>query len=268
MKWTNAWAGAWLVAGTWAPCVSGERAPERAAPTEPPPATASSAAGAPTSPNPGQVAQTPTAKAYMRGHFAESEAMRRAIVAGDLRGLHDAARSLAGDEWTPNLRADWRPHVSAVRAAAQSAHTALSLEEGAAALGQLGQSCATCHQSTGGPRIPSPSAWLGVERDRGMVAHDTAMGKLWAGLVAPSDALWLEGSRQMLAAPELDSDVADISALSRRVRDLARRGEVAEPPSRARLFSEVMLTCASCHQRVGVSTPRSRDDTTQSGKAP
>ena len=204
----------------------------------------------------------------MRGHFAESEAMRRAIVAGDLGGLHDAARSLASDEWTPNLRADWRPHIAAVRAAAQSAHTALSLEEGAAALGQLGQTCATCHQSTGGPRIPSPSPSLDVARDRGMAAHDSATGKLWAGLVAPSDATWIEGSRQMLAAPELDSDVADISALSRRVRDLARRGEVAEAPSRARLFGEVLLTCASCHQRVGVGTPRSRNETTEPGKSP
>ena len=187
----------------------------------------------------------------MRTHFSQSEDMRRALIVGNLPALQTAAESIAKDQWTPNLRSDWRPHVEAVRSAAHAAQTAVSLEAGARAFADLGNACSSCHLLTGGPgspRFPVPVAGS----TEAMVAHEIATERLWQGIVAPSDAAWGEGADGLIAAPELASDVKDVAQRAAHVRDWARLAKTAPANDRARLFGDLLLTCATCHQRVGI----------------
>lgn len=188
----------------------------------------------------------------MREHFEEADAMRRAVVAGRLPALHGAAAGLAGDGWTPRLRPDWKPHVARVRAAAEAATKASSLEAGAAALGELGAACAACHQSVGGPTLPSAPKAPPAGMDPSMAAHAVATEQLWEGLAFPSEASWAAGARGLVAAPALDSDVEDVAATARRLRSLAERALGSGPEQRAALYGQVLTTCSSCHQRLQV----------------
>jgi cytochrome c553 len=90
-----------------------------------------------------------------------------------------------------------------------------------------------------------------------MVAHALATDELWQGLMGPSDARWAAGARTLIDAPALDSDVPDVAAAAHHLRDLAQRGTTVDAAGRARLFGDVLLTCATCHERVGVNVPRS-----------
>jgi cytochrome c553 len=187
----------------------------------------------------------------MRAHFTQTEDMRRALIGGDLAALRRAAEGVAKDEWTPNRRPDWRPHVAAVRGAARDAQIAESIEEGTRAFAALGAACSSCHLLTGGPSSPQFAVPLPGSSES-MLAHERAAERLWQGVVAPSDAAWIAGTDALIAAPELDSDVPDISHRAAHVRDLARRGQRIAADERAELFGNLLLTCAGCHQRVDV----------------
>ncbi len=199
--------------------------------------------------------QTPTTRTFMQDHFAESVDMRHAIVAGKLSDLHTAATAVSNDSWTPNLRPDYAPYVSAVQAAARKAASAESLQPAAFALGAIGDACADCHRKFGGPGSPVAPEPLAAE-DQSMVAHARATDALWQGLMGPSEASWTAGARTLLDAPALDSDVPDVAAAARHLRDLAQKGTTVDAAGRARLFGDVLLTCATCHERVGVTFRR------------
>jgi hypothetical protein len=251
MSWqSSALAGTWFLAIASGPCTSREEpATPSGAGNEGASAQTRAVSSAPTAPPPPR--QTPTARKYMLTHFAHSEDMRRALIADDLTALHAAAEGVAKDEWTPSLRSDWRPHVDAVRHAARKAQTAASLEAAATAFADLGAACSSCHRATGGPgspRFPTPSP----DSPELMLAHEIATERLWQGLIAPSDQAWLAGAKGLLEAPELDSDVQEVAALTSHVRDLARRAKTMPPDRRGRMLADLLLTCASCHRRVTV----------------
>ena len=248
----QAFAAVWVFAGAFGPCA--DQAPTGAAPGA---AHASaSAQGQPaaspeTPPRPNQ--RTPTTRTYMLSHYADTVGMRRALVAGQLGEFQSAAKAVAEDEWTPKLRGDYRPYVDAVRATARSAQAASSIVAGAAELGKLGEACASCHLKFGGPGSPVAPEQLNEATEPSMLAHAIATDRLWEGLVLPSDLSWTSGMQGLIEAPRLDSDVADVAAAARHLRDLARKGVTADVARRGQLFGDVLVTCAGCHERVGVS---------------
>ena len=254
----NALAGVWLVAGVIGPCdapppaahAGDSKAPAAAAPA-PTVAKAAEPSASPAPPSmPAQ--QTQTTHHYMLTHYADTVGMRRALVAGKLPEYQAAAAAVAKDSWTPRLRGDYRPFVDAVRAAAHSGETASSPVEAAAVLGKIGEACAACHVKFGGPGSPVAPEQLTEGGDPSMVAHAVATDRLWEGLILPSDSSWSNGMEVLLDAPKLDSDVADVAAAARHLRDLARQGKKAEVAQRGQVFASVLTTCAGCHERLGV----------------
>lgn len=197
--------------------------------------------------------QTPTNRTYMLSHFADSVRMREAIVAGRLAEAQAAAAAVAGDPWSPRLRGDYKPHVQAVRDSARRVQEAGSLPGAAAALGKLGEMCATCHLKFGGPGSPVAPVQLNAQADPGMLAHALATDRLWQGLSAPSDETWLTGARALLDAPALGSDVAEVAAAARHLRELAQQGTSAVGSQRGKIFGNVVATCAACHERLGIN---------------
>lgn len=197
--------------------------------------------------------QTPTTRTYMLTHYADTVALRRALVAGKLADAQAAAARVAADPWTPNLRGDYQPHVSAVRAAASAVQKATSLEQAARGLTHLGTECATCHVKLAGISAAAPSEQPSEALDPTMVAHAVGTERAWLGLILPSDASWASGMELLLDAPALDSDVTDVAAAARHLRGLAQRGRSADGEQRSEVLASILLTCAGCHERLGVS---------------
>jgi cytochrome c556 len=189
----------------------------------------------------------------MLTHYADTVGMRRALVTGKSDDYKAAAAAVANDGWTPRLRGDYQPYVEAVRSAARSGVTTSSVVSAAAVLGKLGEACASCHVKFGGPGSPVAPEQLTESADPSMVAHAVATDRLWEGLILPSDTSWSSGMEVLLDAPKLDSDVADVSAAARHLRDLARQGKSADVAQRGQIFASVITTCAGCHERLGIA---------------
>jgi cytochrome c553 len=189
----------------------------------------------------------------MLTHYADTVAMRRALVAGKIADYRTAAAAVGNDEWTPRMRGDYRAYVDAVRSVARTAAKASSFVEGAAVLGKLGEACAACHLELNTSRIQVAPEQPDQADDPSMVAHAAAVERLWEGLVLPSDLSWSSGIEVLIDAPRLDSDVADVAAAAGRVRDLARQGKSADVAQRRQIFANLLTTCAGCHERLGVA---------------
>lgn len=212
----------------------------------PAPASPSSAAAAPRE-LPKQ--QTQTARAFMRDHAQEAEELRRGVIAGRFDQIHRVAAVIASDAWSANLRPDYLPHVSAVRRAARAALDARSMPAAGAALGELGAACAACHREHGGPPEP-PDVELLSAGVGSMALHAAAERALWDGLFTPSEARWRRGAERLAEAPELGSDIEQVDALGRALRDLALEAK-GGPPSAER-YGSITATCSTCHRRLSI----------------
>ena len=191
----------------------------------------------------------------MQRHYLQSVDIREAMVAGRLLDVHRSASVLAADDWSPELRRDYAPYVTALRDRARAVAAAPSLAESVTALGAMGEACADCHRRSGGPGSNLPPTIL-QGYDPAMVEHAAAADALWQGLVGPSDALWTAGARTLVDAPALDSEAPDVAAAARQLRAEAQRALSAPPGKRASVLADVLLTCASCHEALGAELPR------------
>jgi len=199
-------------------------------------------------PAPGQQ-QTPTTLSFMRDHAKEAMDMRRAVIAGRFDLLQRASAVVVSDAWSPNLRPDYLPHVTAVRAAASAARDARSVQAAGAALGRLGEACGNCHREHGGP--PQPALGENVSAAVGVMAvHVDAERALWEGLFTPSEQSWKRGAERLAGAPELSSDVEDVAMTARQLHDVALEAVASKP--RADLYGSMMATCSSCHRRLNI----------------
>jgi cytochrome c556 len=193
--------------------------------------------------------QTQTARAFMQDHAREAYDLRRGVIAGRFDLMHRVSAVMADDAWSRNLRPDYLPHVTAVRRAANAALDARSMPAAGAALGELGAACAACHREHGGPREPASVEPL-TDGVGSMAIHAAAERALWEGLFTPSEASWKRGAERLAGAPELASDVEDLDALGRQLRDLAQAA--AASPARGDLYGSVMATCSTCHRRLSI----------------
>ena len=138
------------------------------------------------------------------------------------------------------------------RDAAAAAQAAPSLVEAALALGTIGDVCASCHVASEAPPLPlAPEEPLEASNPH-MLAHAVASDRLWAGLTLPSDDSWGSGVQLLLQDPGLANPSAEVAPAARHLHELARRAERAEPDERGRVFADILLTCAGCHERLGV----------------
>ncbi|HVZ33028.1 MAG TPA: hypothetical protein VG963_11415 [Polyangiaceae bacterium] len=247
------WSSPWLIVGLLGHCTSASTPPP-AAPVQEKPSVATASSGDEGALRAQQ--QTQTTLAFMHGHYDDSVRMRQAIIAGQLETFQRVAARVADDDWTPRLRSGYVPFVTSMREVAGRGKNAASLTSAASLLGQLGNTCAACHEKFGGPSSPIAPTPLQAEADATMVDHAMATDFLWEGLIRPSDSSWSMGAKALVEASTLSSDVAEVAAAGDHLRNLAYQAVVAEPPQRGALLGNILVTCSACHERLGLEPSR------------
>jgi hypothetical protein len=71
-----------------------------------------------------------------------------------------------------------------------------------------------------------------------------------AAELTPSEESWRRGARRLAIAPELASDIAEVSALGRQVSDLALEATHGGP--RGEIYGSILATCSTCHRRLAI----------------
>ncbi len=196
--------------------------------------------------------QTETTVDHMEKHFDEVEAVKTAIIAGDIEAARQPAQWLATHEPPADLPGDWEPFVTQMQAAATDASEAGDVSAAAAAIGQMALSCAACHSALGqGTQfafMPQPDG-AGVTGH--MARHSWALDRMWRGLIGPSVDSWMEGVGGLAESP-LQGGTDDTRTLGLRVHELGAQGaEAADPAARAAIYGELLTTCAGCHTAAG-----------------
>lgn len=195
-----------------------------------------------------------------RAHHAAAAELELAIVHGRLTD----ARDLGG--W---IAANAEPRTDALIAAARRIEVARDVPAAAAMIGDLAYACAACHEQRGvRPTFrfpPAPDAWpdIAVQMHR----HQWAAARLWEGVTGPDDVAWSAGA-SVLTTTAIDLGATthakpneDVVELAEIMQVLATRAlDTHEPAPRARLYANMLETCASCHaivrpRAVAIGTP-------------
>ncbi len=205
---------------------------------------------------------------HMREHFAQVEATRLAVIGGDLDAARERARWLARHEATEGISEGWEQHVMQMQLAAQRVVEASEVAAAAAATAEMGAICGGCHQGMDeGAQftfVAPPPEEAGVVAH--MLRHQWAAERLWEGLVGPSDEAWARGVAALSEAPlQPTESPEEVETLASRVHELgARAGEVTGFIDRAKVYGDLLTTCAQCHRLMDAG-PGTRSRTPGAG---
>ncbi|MDJ0652916.1 MAG: hypothetical protein QNJ40_02100 [Xanthomonadales bacterium] len=204
-----------------------------------------------------QQADPPAVESHMREHFARATLLQTAIIEADLERAREQAAWLADHGSPQGLPDGWQPFVEDLRGLAAEISAARGLVVAAGATADLALACGRCHQKF------QVNTWLestsmppqGNDIADRMARHQWAADRLWEGLIGGSDSAWLRGAEilaevpltatQVLGEPSTTADF-----LADRVHRLGREArETARQESRARLYGNLLTTCAECHNQ-------------------
>jgi cytochrome c553 len=101
--------------------------------------------------------------------------------------------------------------------------------------------------------FPRPKLAEPTDQRSRMHRHEWAVDRLWEGLIAPSDSSWAEGADVLESAPFMPQLAVReggeaIETLGQRLHAFGRRAAAeSSAEGRAKLYGELLTTCASCH---------------------
>ena len=201
-----------------------------------------------------------TVRASMQGHDKHGDALRDAMVRGDLDRAKSEAKVLSELRLAGPTSGLFRHLLEAMKEAAARASGASDLEDASRDAGVVAKTCGDCHTVFGRPGmiVPQPAAPASGVR-AAMQRHQWAAEQLWEGLVVPSDDQWNAGALALAEAPLAPealtpgkSPVPRVGELARTVHDLGRKAAAVERVDmRADLYGQMLSTCADCHQWLG-----------------
>ncbi len=203
-----------------------------------------------------------TTRESTRDHFAHAAAIREALIRGDLEAARAAGGGLAEEGAAAAVFEGWEEHAGMIRRLGDSVAVARDADELGLLLGRVARACGSCHERVdrrpppAEPTAPYPDSALHLR----MLRHEWAADRLWQGLVGPSEDTWFWGAYALTQAPFTPERIPDrIAALeiARTAVWLHRLGLEAlgsdEWQGRDALYGHLVGTCASCHDRLGVS---------------
>lgn len=131
-------------------------------------------------------AQQAALKQHMQGHLAAVDAVREALVMGDLATAKEANRSFLDHKVAFDLPGDWLTHVAAMGDAAVGLDKASGIAGAAAQAAQVVAACGSCHQAVGAGVQLEPSVPAAGEPEHGP-AEQRALQASWHALIASRD---------------------------------------------------------------------------------
>jgi hypothetical protein len=199
-------------------------------------------------------------QAHMRGHEKLAEAMRDALIRGDLEEARGEGRLITQLRLEGPDGALWRQRLDAMKLAAAQVGAAVDLRAASSAAGLVAKTCGECHTVFGRPGI-----LVGQEDPQGsglaadMRYHQRAAERLWEGLSVPSDEAWNSGAlalSQAALVPESlipgKTPALRLGGLAQTVHGLGSQASTVESvDGRAALYGQVLATCAECHRWLG-----------------
>jgi hypothetical protein len=205
--------------------------------------------------------QRPGPPGGMGGHFDGALEVHAAVIGADLVSARTRAATLARALGSAPSGEGPRAaaHAAAVEAARSVARTADVLGAARATAAVLG-ACGRCHTASGVSPAVSQTAPGAVDTLAGrMRAHRQAADLLLQGLIAPSDAAWRDGARQLATAPLHDATLpvdpavhASLAAAEQRFHRLATdAAQVTDARGREAFYAQFLAGCADCHTRHG-----------------
>lgn len=197
-----------------------------------------------------------------RDHFAHAAAIREALIRGDLEAARAAGGGLAEEGAAAAVFGGWEEHAGMIRRLGDSVAVARDADQLGLLLGRVGRACGSCHEHV--DRRPAPAEPIPPDHAAGlhrrMLRHEWAADRLWDGLVGPSEDAWFWGAYALTQAPFTPERIPDRLAareIARTAVWLHRLGLEAlgsdEWQGRDALYGHLVGTCASCHDRLGVS---------------
>jgi len=200
-------------------------------------------------------------QAHMKDHFYKATEIQAAVINGDLEAVREPATWMAEHANSAAMPKEWAQHAQAMHEAALHAAQATSLTDAARAAAQMGAECGSCHRALGAEvtftveEPPPEGAGAVAHMDR----HAWASGRMWEGMIAPSDVLWDEGAEVLSEAPlapaelPVDLDVlADVSEMEASIHSMgAGAVGLTGQKERAGVYGRFLGTCASCHEKTG-----------------
>ncbi len=203
---------------------------------------------------------------HMREHLAKLEAIKAALLVGELGNAREPATWLAEHEPLEGLALIYEPFVLSMRDHARDVINAKTVESATMAMAAIANECGNCHRATQTvPRFPDYGVPSGEDDLKThMQRHEWAVLRLWEGLIGPSDVAWSRGIQMLAEAPLLgtentwgESDEVVGDALASRVHELGVEAiEALTPATRGDVYATMVATCAACHVRTG-GGPRS-----------
>jgi len=200
----------------------------------------------------------------MQEHFVALSTARDAVIAGDLDAARERLVWLAEHEATPELPETWVGYVGSMRNAAKRANAGTNATEVGRGIARVAAECGACHtEMKQGPSFEAePVAVEGDTTKDHMQRHAAASELMWQGLISGDDVAWVTGATALthqdplkdLHHPKGTDAPESATALAGRVHALGSEGLAKlEPLERAKLYGDLIGTCAACHVAQGVA---------------
>lgn len=194
---------------------------------------------------------------HMHEHLDHVNAIKAAVIAGNLEAVREPANWLANHE-----EPAWLPSVEEMQYYAARTAAAEDLVDAASALSEIARTCGECHEASGvevtmGYSEPPARDAQGLTTQ--MQRHLWAADRMWAALIGPSDTAWKQGAEVLADVRLTVSDITTDDAQEAQILDLTQRaqavGVLARQSTsvelRSGLLGEFLSLCATCHSLTG-----------------
>lgn len=198
---------------------------------------------------------------HMYRGFDLARAIERLLVRGAIDDARALAAALAAMPAPPPVEA-WARQIALVTDRAAALAAAPGLDEACRRAARLAEACAGCHAATGA--TPAFDAPPGAPADHPTLAarmarHRWAADRIWEGVIGNAERPWRAGLEVLATTPlpfsRLDADRTALASGLQQLASRARAEARAATSARARLYGELLVTCAACHSGRA-STPR------------
>ncbi|MBT8441548.1 MAG: hypothetical protein KJO76_04100 [Gammaproteobacteria bacterium] len=199
---------------------------------------------------------------HMHGHLVHVDAIKTAVIAGNLEATREHSVWLSEHDEPPGMPDAWSPYVEEMRQYAAVAASSRDLERVAVAVSEIARTCGECHRTYGAsPEFSAgqrPTQELHDVKTE-MHRHLWAANRMWESMIVPSNDAW-QSATDMLADVRIDparlandtANAAQVEALLEQARDLGELGaQTSAGPLRSEQLGRFLSLCASCHTLTG-----------------